>query len=426
MELDYDIIGIGFGPANIAVAIALEEIDSNYSCLFLEQKNSSFWQEEMLMSDADIQNNPIRDLVTPRNPKSHYTFINYLFEQNRLYEHLNLGLEFPLRVEYAQYISWVASFFNPIVEYNTCVCNIIFDQKHHKYKITTSNGKTYFSRSIILAPGRTPHVPSQFSLNENRIFHLTKYKSSFTKLNNSTDIEKVAVIGGSQSAIEIILDLLNFPNIKEIHNLQRGYGFRLKDTSQFSEHVYFPSFVDYYYSCSKESKQRINQHLRYTNYSAADADVLEKLYITMYQHKITGENKIHIHNFSNTQKVLPTKEKLEITYQDVNVDTIHTLKNIDCIILATGFKDLGSGSSSETHPALLDNLYPYLHKDDSGVLIINRDYSLSKMQDTELGPIYLNGLCESSHGYGDAGSFSLLALRSKEIISSLKVKLSES
>jgi L-ornithine N5-monooxygenase len=36
----------------------------------------------------------------------------------------------------------------------------------------------------------------------------------------------------------------------------------------------------------------------------------------------------------------------------------------------------------------------------------------------------LNGLCESSHGMGDAGSFSLLALRSKTIAQSLDSTLS--
>jgi L-ornithine N5-oxygenase len=34
--------------------------------------------------------------------------------------------------------------------------------------------------------------------------------------------------------------------------------------------------------------------------------------------------------------------------------------------------------------------------------------------------VYLNGLCESTHGMGDAGSFSLLALRSARIARSLR------
>jgi lysine/ornithine N-monooxygenase len=41
-----------------------------------------------------------------------------------------------------------------------------------------------------------------------------------------------------------------------------------------------------------------------------------------------------------------------------------------------------------------------------------------------LPPIYLNGLCESTHGFGDAGSFSLLALRSSTIARSVSEAIS--
>ena len=35
----------------------------------------------------------------------------------------------------------------------------------------------------------------------------------------------------------------------------------------------------------------------------------------------------------------------------------------------------------------------------------------------------LNGLCESTHGIGDAGSFSLLSLRAEMILKGLREKL---
>jgi L-ornithine N5-oxygenase len=50
-------------------------------------------------------------------------------------------------------------------------------------------------------------------------------------------------------------------------------------------------------------------------------------------------------------------------------------------------------------------------------LLVERDYQVR----TQAGlPLFLNGLCESSHGLGDAGSFSLLSLRASEILQSLK------
>jgi L-ornithine N5-oxygenase len=93
------------------------------------------------------------------------------------------------------------------------------------------------------------------------------------------------------------------------------------------------------------------------------------------------------------------------------------------VILATGFRDLGVDEQAERCPSILESLYGQIQSDPSGVIEIARDYRLTPKTVNALGPLYLNGLCESSHGYGDAGSFSLLALRSQEILNSLLQQL---
>ncbi len=69
---------------------------------------------------------------------------------------------------------------------------------------------------------------------------------------------------------------------------------------------------------------------------------------------------------------------------------------------------------------LLAPIFDQFKKDEEGVLFVNRDYSLSPADNSsEIPPVYLNGLCESSHGLGDAGSFSLLSIRAQELANSL-------
>ena len=119
-----DVVCVGFGPANIALAIALDEIWPQATAKFLEKAQGPGWQPDMLLSGSDIQNNPVRDLVTPRNPRSRYTFINYLHENGRLFRHLNLPGHFPLRKEYARYITWVAENVPADVEYSQEVTTI--------------------------------------------------------------------------------------------------------------------------------------------------------------------------------------------------------------------------------------------------------------------------------------------------------------
>src|SRR5262245_37633705 len=97
----YDTIGIGFGPSNLALAICLEEMGNGSSACFFDAQPEPGWQSQMLLEGSDIQNNPLRDLVTPRNPRSHYGFVNYLKQNDRLFEYLNLPTSYPLRREYA-------------------------------------------------------------------------------------------------------------------------------------------------------------------------------------------------------------------------------------------------------------------------------------------------------------------------------------
>ena len=48
-----DVLGIGFGPANIALAIAAEELGSTLTMAFLEKNAVPGWQEDMLLPASD-------------------------------------------------------------------------------------------------------------------------------------------------------------------------------------------------------------------------------------------------------------------------------------------------------------------------------------------------------------------------------------
>ena len=46
--------------------------------------------------------------MTLRNPRSPFTFLNYLHSQGRLVSFINLGSTIPSRREFADYLSWAA------------------------------------------------------------------------------------------------------------------------------------------------------------------------------------------------------------------------------------------------------------------------------------------------------------------------------
>lgn len=52
----------------------------------------------------------MKDLATLRSPQSPITFLSYLHSQNRLSTFINRGSSIPTRKEYADYLSWAASY----------------------------------------------------------------------------------------------------------------------------------------------------------------------------------------------------------------------------------------------------------------------------------------------------------------------------
>jgi len=425
----FDIIGIGFGPANIALAAALEERHVRREILFLEKMDAPAWQPAMLLNGSDIQNHPLRDLVTPRNPRSRYSFTNFLHEHGRLFEYLNLGIEFPLRKEYSQYVTWVAGHFDHWVRYGSEVDSIRIQIRDGEriYVLTTNRAEVFTARSVVVAPGRTPLIPVPFSgINNDRVFHLTQYLPGIENYQRLYGKPRtICVIGGSQSAVELILDLSSRFPTSTILNIQRGYGFSLKDTSPFSDRVYFPDHVDYYFDASPTSKVLLDEQLKRTNYSSADGDVIRKLYLTLYEQRLDRVEQIRI--MTNTKIVAACSDDGGLL---LGLEEIHRREGsqlrADLVILATGFRNLGPGPAQERIPPILAPIANELMIDNQGVLQVARDYRLWRRKpDAPIPPIYLNGLCETSHGMGDAGSFSLLSLRSDLIAKSIEAALAD-
>ena len=411
---EVDVLGIGFGPANIALAIALEESQSMLNVQFIERANHANWHPQMLLDGSDIQNNPLRDLVTPRNPQSQYTFVNFLKCEGRLFDYLNLGLLYPLRKDYARYVAWTARFFEDVVRYGTPAHSIATDKRTGRWLVETSSGPIA-ARAVVLGSGRTRNIPGLFQrFVGTRIFHFTDYLEKMKSI--QWNLNRVAVLGSSQSAVEIHNDLMSrFPDL-EIHAIHRSFAMSQKDTSPFSEHIYFPDFIEYFFNAGESGRADLQRQLRRTNYGATDIDELHKLYVRTYEERLDGRCRFHIHNSTNVDDVQIDNGVVRVSLRD----RIHPNRSklaVDALVLATGFRDLGVGEGRELFPELLKDVASGLARRSDGALNVSRDYRVES--DSGLA-LYLNGLCESSHGFGDAGSFSLLSLRSLQIANSLE------
>ncbi|WP_305787948.1 lysine N(6)-hydroxylase/L-ornithine N(5)-oxygenase family protein [Symbioplanes lichenis] len=418
--MEKDVIGVGFGPANIALAIAIEELEIPLDVLFVERRPRPEWQPGMLLDGSDIQHHPARDLALPSNPRSRYTFFNYLFEEGRLFEFLNLGLPFPLRKDYARYVTWAANGVAADVRYGTSAdtLELVDGPDGPRVQVVLDDGTTVRARSAVIAPGRPHRIPLPFrEIQDPRVFHFTGYLEHAAELAEMPN-PRIAVVGASQSAVELVLDAgRRFPHAT-VTNILRGFGYRQKDLSPFHGEVYYPEFVNYYFGASEESKRLLDQQLRYTNYSAADIDVLQALYAQLYEQRLDGGNRIQLRRNTDVLTCRPEPGGVRLTLREQHLGVVDEAQ-FDAVILATGFVDLTSENEEMFLPPLLAPIAPAVARTESGRAVIGRDYRLGT-SGAQLPPIFLNGLCETTHGMGDAGSFSLLSLRAATIAESLQ------
>src|SRR3954454_8616475 len=117
----HDLVGIGFGPSNLALAIALREhnaqADEAIDAVFFERQSAFGWHRGMLLEGATMQVAFLKDLVTLRNPSSRFSFVSYLHARGRLIDFINHKCLYPSRIEFHDYLDWCAAEMAPMVEY---------------------------------------------------------------------------------------------------------------------------------------------------------------------------------------------------------------------------------------------------------------------------------------------------------------------
>lgn len=227
----YDLVCVGFGPASLAIAVALHDyMDSGKlpksrppKVLFLEKQPRFAWHAGMLLPGAKMQINFIKDMASLRDPTSKFTFLNYLHENDRLVEFTNLDTFLPARVEYEDYLRWCASHFSDLVQYSNEVVSVspaeTTQNPVSKFAITSKDLKsgataTYRSKNVIVAMGGQPSIPKSLPASHPRVVHSSQYAYLVPKILTQRDAPyRVAVVGAGQSAAEIFNNIQTlYPN----------------------------------------------------------------------------------------------------------------------------------------------------------------------------------------------------------------------
>jgi L-ornithine N5-monooxygenase len=404
-----DIVGVGFGPSNLALAIAVHEYNETaarpITAEFVELKSEFGWHTGMLLPGTTMQISFLKDLVTQRNPKSEFTFLNYLTERERLTEFINYKTFFPTRLEFHDYLTWAAEKVNASVRYGSQVTSIRDVDGVFDVEFGGTHTGVLRARNVVIAGGLSPQLPPGVTRSPRQI-HNHGFLHDLEKL-PSRRHNRFVVVGAGQSAAEVCAYLHDLPDV-EVHGVFAKYGYSPADDSPFANRVFDPDAVDDFYSAAPGVRRQLINYHRSTNYSAVDLPLIEDLYAREYAERVADRRRLFLRGASS---VCATEEH----DGGVRVDVLHhptgEVDRIDCdaVIYATGF-------APASLRGILGDLYPDLVEED-GRPVVSRDYRLTTEPPTA-GSLYIQGNTEHTHGL-TSSLLSNIAVRSGEILESI-------
>ncbi|TGO36654.1 hypothetical protein BHYA_0118g00080 [Botrytis hyacinthi] len=449
-----DLICVGFGPASLAIAIALHDAYSKSSLpppkvLFLEKQSEFAWHAGMQIPGARMQISFLKDLATPRDPRSKFTFINYLHSKGRLNTFINLSTFLPSRMEYEDYLRWCASHFEKqgCVKYGANVESVVpsspsaEDGKIPGFTISSSSSSgetvTHAAKNVVIAVGGKAIIPPVLQ-NKPCVLHSSQYATSIGKIEKlqkeTRKPLRFAVIGSGQSAAEIYNDLwerFGEETGVTVKLIVKGQSLRPSDDSPFVNEIFDPDRVTPHYNRPSNLRAAGIILDRATNYGVVRLELLEHLYEKLYIQRIKCERTgatpraaIVVNRRVITATPSPSNDSLRLKIvTEEGAEKEEEELDVDYIFTATGYRrdahveilrgceELATGEGSDV-------------KGENGPVKgkwgVTRDYRV-KVVDGKVqngAGIWLQGCNESTHGLSDS-LLSILAIRGGELVQSM-------
>ncbi|MER5935026.1 SidA/IucD/PvdA family monooxygenase [Streptomyces sp. NPDC002054] len=417
----YDVVGIGFGPSNLSLAISLEEHRANVltnpiTSAFFERQPRFGWHRNMLLPSATMQISFLKDLVTFRNPVSRYSFVSFLHASGRLAQFVNRQDFFPTRAEFHQYLEWAESSLSNVVTYSSAVTGIRLPPEathdtpeYLQLDVADEAGgsRTVNARNVVISTGLVPRMPDGIARHE-RVWHSSEFLARYGQAEPG-DLKRVAVVGAGQSAAEITKFLYERLPHAQITAIMPSYGYSVADDTPFANEVFDSSAVDEYYFGTERARDAFWRYHKNTNYGVVDDAVIRDLYEIQYEEDVRDAKRLHFRNLTKVSSVehVGAETRVHLVSQ---LEGQPPVLEVDAIVFATGYDALDPSR-------LLGDLDRFCLRDEAGRHRVERDYRLVTTPDLPIG-IYLQGGTEHTHGL-TSSLLSNIAVRSGEIADSI-------
>ncbi|WP_207836760.1 lysine N(6)-hydroxylase/L-ornithine N(5)-oxygenase family protein [Williamsia soli] len=405
-----DVVGVGFGPSNLALAIAISEHNERadpsdrITAGFVEKQPRFGWHRGMLLPGTTMQISFLKDLATQRDVCSEFSFLKYLSDRGRLTDFINQQSFFPTRLEFHDYLEWAAAKVDLPVTYGAEVNSVTWSGD--TFEVRVSDSRSIRGRNVVLAGGLRSKVPDGVRLGK-RVFHNHRLLQHLQEL-PPLQHQRLVVVGAGQSAAEVAAYLHESYPDAEIHAVFGKYGYTPADDSPYANRIFDPDGVVDFHQSSEELRAQLLSYHRGTNYSAVDPPLIEELYRREYGERVSGRRRLFVRGASETSSVRETDTGVAVRITHRPSQAVDDL-DCDAVVFATGFEPTGLSD-------LLGPLADACDVDDKGRPVVDRDYRVATSGKIA-GGIYLQGNTEHTHGLTST-LLSNLAVRSGELVES--------
>ncbi|TYR79185.1 NADPH-dependent L-lysine N(6)-monooxygenase [Priestia megaterium] len=407
----YDVLGIGIGPFNLSLAALLDPVES-VKAVFFDKEESFEWHPGMLIEGTDLQVPFLADLVTFADPTSHYSFLNYIHKQKRLYPFFFFNRFNIPRKEYNEYAKWVINqlsscqFAKEVVDVldgDNCYQVVVKD-------MATQKTENIYAKHVVMGTGSVPLVPSALEevVGED-VLHSSEY---LHKREHIQQGERVTVVGSGQSAAEIFYDLLKNQTEYGYHLtwFTRSANFQQLEQSKLGQELFSTDYVNYFHSLPFEERMSTLEKLNPLR-NGIESSTLKQIYDLLYHRSIHETVPVTIQASTEVQSIETRGNQYILQCHQKQKRNTFTYES-DKVILATGYKP---------HiPSWIERFKHDIVWEDEKRFKVTQDYRIQFKQPRQHHLFTLTNI-EHSHGSG-ATNLGLSVQRNQRIINKIAQK----
>ncbi|WP_327177348.1 SidA/IucD/PvdA family monooxygenase [Streptomyces sp. NBC_01335] len=401
---DFDLIGIGTGPANLSLA-ALSEPFPEIRSQFLDAKPEFRWHPGLMLPDSQLTVTYFRDLVTLVDPRSRFSFLNFLVETGRAFRFLEANGMSCSRREFEQYFQWAAEQL-PSLQWGKRVESVSLTDDG--FQVTSEGGATRTARNLVLGSGAEPRLPDFAKPFEGeRVVH----SSNLTVTRPEWKGRRVLVVGSGQSGAEVVNHLISDENNlpASLTWTSSRIGFQPLDDSPFTNEWFSSTYVGYFNGLPAARRAEIIREQQDAGGDGITDELLGSVYRRLYHldHVLRSELR---HQLLASRRAVGLEQhgsEIVVDLHDVNRGDVERLP-VDLVIFCTGYHN--------PVPGYLKPIQDQLSIED-GAFQVRPDYSL-ELDTPGDHRIYVQGFAQSSHGINDT-LLSLASWRSARIVNSV-------